>query len=132
MDEDLLSPLLGRLIDRAKAAALEGAPESGEAEGIALLLADETVVAAGSPIGQQAGRPSAAALALAIARADGGTPVEAVAIAMTGAELSTAPPSARSRDDLAALDEALPVVLKHRGRWVVRLLCELPERAESA
>jgi hypothetical protein len=129
MNDDLLSPLMGRLIDRAKAAAVEAESGAGGAEGIALLLADETIVAAGAP-NAVSGPGCAVARALEVARAQGGQAIEAAAVALSDAQSKTALPCAASREALQAIDPALPLVAKLRGRWVVRLLSELPGPAD--
>jgi hypothetical protein len=130
MDEDLLTPLMGRLIDRAKAAAVAAGSGTSGAEGVALLLADEAVVAAGAALEPKHGSVSAAALALEAARAQSDQAVEAAAVALSDAHLSTALPGAASCEALRAIDAGLPLVAKVRGRWVVRLLSELPGLAE--
>jgi hypothetical protein len=126
MDADLLSPLLGRLIDRAKQAALEAGVGAGEAEGVALLLADDTVVAAGAAFEGPDGAGPAAERALAEARAYGGHTIEAAAVAIAGVQRESLLPSAASQEVLKTVDAALPLVLKVHGRWVVRLLNDLP------
>jgi hypothetical protein len=130
MNEDLLTPLMGRLIDRAKAAVVESASGAGGAEGVALLLDDETIVAAGVASDVISGLLCAAALALEAARAQGGQVVEAAAVALSDSSLKTVVPSAASREALESIDPALPVVAKLRGRWVVRLLSEFPGCAD--
>jgi hypothetical protein len=126
MDAHLLSPLLGRLIDRAKAAALEAGAGEAEAEGVALLLADDTVVAAGAACEGPVSPEPAAERALAAARAHGSHTIEAAAIAIAGVQRENQVPSAASQEALRTVDAALPLVLKVHGRWVVRLLNDLP------
>ena len=109
MDADLLSPLLGRLIDRAKQAALEAGAGAGEAEGVALLLADDTVVAAGAALrGRTAPgrRPSGRWPRPAPAAA---TTIEAAAVAIAGVQRESLLPSAASQEALRTVDAALPV-----------------------
>jgi hypothetical protein len=130
MNEAFLTPLMGRLIDRAKAAAIEAVSSSGSVEGVSLLLDDETIVAAGTAPDAVSGLGSAAARALAAARAQGGQSIEAAAVALGDASLKTALPCAASREALQTIDPALPLVAKVRGRWVVRLLSEVPEPAD--
>jgi hypothetical protein len=130
MDANLLSPLLGRLIDRAKAAALEASAGAGEAEGVALLLADDTVVAAGAAFERPGGAGPAAERALAEARAYGNHTIEAAAVAIAGVQRESLVPSAASQEALSTVDAALPLVLKVHGRWVVRLLNDLPAECE--
>ena len=126
MDADLLSPLLGRLIDRAKAAALEAATATGVAEGVALLLAGDTVVAAGAAFLLPDGAEPAAQRAVTEARAHGSQSIEAAAVAVVGVQRESLLPSAASREALKTVDAALPLVLKLHGRWAVRLLSDLP------
>ncbi len=128
MDEDLLSPLMGRMIDRAKSAARQAAEEGGEADGIALLLADETVVAAGGCRGDLA---SATERALSETRTRGDQVIKAAAIATFGSEQTTALPDAASRQALESVDPGLPMIVKVHGRWVARLLSDLPAIVES-
>lgn len=129
MDEDRLNPQLGRLIDAAKAAAND-APQPGStsapAEGIAVMTRTECVHA-----GRQGSTPgvlavSAAEAALeAVSRAGGGE-VVAAAVAFTHDPAERACLSLASRRRLAAIDPDLPMVVKHRGRWVLLPLSRLP------
>jgi hypothetical protein len=129
MDEDLLSPIMGRMIDRAKAELHRADAGAGPLEGIALLLADEEIVAAlGTAHGAAAGT-SAAERALARVPAGEGRAVEAAAVAIFGEQHDTAGPGSESRRALTAVNPDLPLVVKQRGRWVVRLLSDLPEDA---
>lgn len=128
MNEDQLSPLLGRLIDQAKAAAAQAVPGPGSTEGIALLLADETIVAAHGATGETGVSVSAAERAIAVAGA--GEAIEAAAVATTGPSAQTILPSEQSRRALEAVDPDLPLVVKYRGRWVVKSLSDLPERSD--
>lgn len=124
MDEAQLSPLLGRLIDQAKAAAAQTVAGSGSTEGVALLLADESIVAAHGATGETGMPVSAAERAIAVARE--GQVIEAAAVATTGPSAQTVLPSEESRRALEAVDPDLPLVVKYRGRWVVRSLSDLP------
>jgi hypothetical protein len=132
MNEDLLTPLMGRLIDRAKAALAEAEADACGAEGIALLLDDETIVAAGAGLDPAGRSGSAAARALEGARVQSGRAIEAAAVALSDAHVATALPCAASREALQDIDPALPLVAKLRGRWVVRLLSELPGPTDRA
>ncbi len=140
MDEDRLSPELGRLIDAAKAAArtaASGATAAGEpagagaatpggakahgaegptrAEGWALLAADGRVYA----------EPDATA-ALSAALAAGAPQLVAAAFAVAGDSADTLLPRGDWRRALTGLDPGLPVVVKYLGRWVVVTLAEIP------
>jgi hypothetical protein len=126
MDEDRLSPLLGRLIDQAKAAAAQAVPGSGPAEGLALLLADETIVSAHSVPGVLQ-----SAAEQAIAQVWAGQAIEAAAVATISPSLPTLLPSDESRRALEAVNPDLPLVVKYRGRWVVKFLSDLPERCDQ-
>ncbi|MBN1629606.1 MAG: hypothetical protein JW990_07580 [Thermoleophilia bacterium] len=127
MDEDRLTPQLGRLIDAAKAASLQVAAAVARAEGIALLTAGECIHAGHAGGGPDAPAASAAGMALAAARGAGETDIAAAAVAVANDPAPTVLPSAESRRCLADLDPDLPVVFKHRGRWVLLLLSQLPD-----
>jgi hypothetical protein len=114
MDEDLLSPQMGRLIDQAKAAALKIDPAVSGAEGVALLAGDGSVYS------------GAVDTALAAARQAGVAEILAAAVAVAADQDGTNFPSRGCRRSLAAIDPELPVVVKERGRWVLRLLSHLP------
>jgi len=122
MDEDILSPALGRLIDAAKAAA----PDSGAGgpcrDGVALLTQGESVFA-----GQGGAAPGgcAAADALAAWAASAGGEVVAAAVAQVGPG-TEALPCAACRRVLGGIDADLPLVLKRKGRWVMNVLTEVP------
>ena len=118
MDEDRLSPQLGRLIDEAKAASLRVDPAATPAEGVALLCGDGSVYSA-----------SAAQAALASARRAGATEILAAAVAVANDPSSTLLPSAESRACLAGIDPDLPLVVKQFGRWVLVALSKLPDHA---
>jgi hypothetical protein len=132
VDEDRLSPALGRLIDAAKgaarAAANEAAPADGatsdvvpgtdaaqRAEGWALLGPGGQAFAASDPAG-----------ALTAARAAGAGPadVEAVAFAVAGDPADSLLPSADPTAVLVGVDPDLPLAVKYLGRWVVVTLAE--------
>jgi hypothetical protein len=128
VDEDLLSPQLGRLIDEAKAAARRAGQDTSGVEGVALLTAAGTVYA-GHP-GGGAGRPplSPAEMALTAARQAGHDTIVAAAAAVPTDRSETVLPSTESRRILAAVDPQLPIVFKQRGRWVMLPLAELESR----
>jgi hypothetical protein len=124
MDEDRLSPGLGRLIDAAKAAAAVGADGHTRGEGWAFLGPGGKVHAA-----------SDAAMALAAARATAGTVEEpvwlvsdlvAAAFAVAGESGETLLPRGDWRFALQDVDPDLPVAVKYLGRWVVVTLGEIP------
>ena len=126
MDEDRLTPQLGRLIDAAKAASLR-TETAARAEGIALLTAGENIYAGCAGADPDTPMASAAEMALAAARAGGGTGIAAAAVAVVNDPAQTVLPGAESRQCLAAVDPDLPVVFKQRGRWVLLLLSQLPD-----
>jgi hypothetical protein len=126
LDEDRLSPQLGRLIDAAKAAALRAAPAAPRAEGIALLTGTESVHSGHAGADLAHPLASAAEAALAAARRVGDEDIVAAAVAVSNDSADTVFPSAESHRCLAGLDPDLPVVVKQRGRWVLLLLSELP------
>jgi hypothetical protein len=113
VDEDRLSPELGRLIDAAKAVARQAAPS--RAEGWAVLAADGNIYAG----------PDAAAALDAVPGA-GAPQLLAVAFAVVGDSADTLLPRGDWRRALAGLDPGLPVVVKYLGRWVVVTLAEIP------
>lgn len=160
MDEDRLTPQTGRLIDFAKAAAARAAAEGSRApgqdasgfpralgepsqhgartEGVALLAGDGAVYAGSAMAGPgRASAPAAAALhlsaaaaALGSARQAGCTEIVAAAVAVANDPAATLFPGSDSRRALAGIDEDLPLVVKHRGRWVLLLLSQLPAPEE--
>ncbi len=149
MDEDRLSPELGRLIDAAKAAA-EAARAVTRAAAPA--AATETAAAAGRPAGVatpraegwavlvgdgtiHTGSDAAAVLSAAQAGAAssggadsgaGPTGLLAAAFAVSGEGGDTLLPGREGRAVLGAADPGLPIVVKHLGRWVAVPLSELP------
>lgn len=121
----MLSPLLGRLIDEVKTAVRAGAaPEPTEA--VALLLEDEAVIVAQAPLSPAGSRLSAGDAAVAKARAKGGREITAAAVVLSDGPADNMPPSDETRCALAAVDTELPLVVKLRGRWVVRPISKLP------
>ena len=126
MDEDRLSPRLGRLIDEAKAAARRAGLEVAHAEGVALLTAADSVYV-GYADGEAGSRFVAAAqMALAAAQEAAGEEILAVAVASPSDPADTVLPSAESLGILAGVDPDLQVVFKQRGRWVMVSLSEIP------
>jgi hypothetical protein len=125
LDEDVLSPLLGRLIDEAKTAAHAGAAAECT-EAVALLLGDESVVVAQAPFVCAGSQPSAGDAAVAKAWAKGEQEIAAAAVALSDAPAADMPPSHRTRCALAAVSSDLPLVVKLRGRWIVKPLSQLP------
>jgi hypothetical protein len=124
MDEDRLTPRLGRLIDAAKAAAGEtvpaGAAVGPRSEGWAVLGLDDNV---------HAGRSLAAAIAAATAAR---TQPEAAAFAVAGEAGETLLPAAGWPDGAEDADPELPVAVKYLGRWVVVTLGEIPGAVGTA
>jgi len=133
LDEDRLTPELGRLIDGAKAAAraavgpgrgvmAAGSAEApaaagavtSRAEGWAVLGIDKRVYA-GPRLAAAAGDAAAA-----------GTEPEAAAFAVIGEFGDTLLPAAGWREAAEGTDLELPVVVKYLGRWVLVTLGEIP------
>ena len=123
MDEDRLTPKLGRLIDAAKAAAggvaPTGAVPAARNQGWAVLGLDGNVYP---------GRSLAAAIAAAAAAH---TQPEAAAFAVGGESGETLLPAGAWRDGAEGADPELPVVVKYLGRWVVVTLGEIPGAAAT-
>jgi hypothetical protein len=126
MDEDRLTPQLGRLIDQAKAAALLAGPAAARAEGIALLAGDGTVHTGYQ--GADLDRPLSSAVdaALASVRRGGCEEILAAAVAVAGDPAATVLPGSECRAALAGIDPDLPLVFKHQGRWVLLPLSRTP------
>ena len=127
MDEDRLSPELGRLIDQAKAAARLLGVEDPAIEAVALLT-DEGDIYTGATLGRGTADPaagtalapqSAAHLALERARAAGADEILAAAVAAPYRTEETVMPSTATYERLVGLDPGLPLVLKQHGRWVM-------------
>jgi hypothetical protein len=112
VDEDRLTPQLGRIIDAAKAAAGGRAPARGE--GWAVLGGDGKVYLA----------PRLAAAVAAATTA--GTEPEAAAFAVIGEQGETLLPRAGWRAGAEQADPQLPVAVKYLGRWVLVTLAEIP------
>lgn len=122
MDEDVLSPLLGRLIDVAKF-SVQSAGTQDPVEAVALLLDDDTVVSAHAPLGSAGAGSSAADAAMAAKRQSANNrQVVAAAVALSGLPAGSVSSSEETRRALSALDPDLPLVVKERGRWIVRPL----------
>jgi hypothetical protein len=125
VDEDMLSPLLGRLIDEAKAAArTDMSPQPLEA--VALLLEDETIVSAYASLGGADPHSSAGDAALAKACGAGAQEVAAAAVALSGESRQSVFPSDETRRALVAVNADLPLVVKQRGRWIMKPISQLP------
>lgn len=121
MDEDLLSPELGRLIDVAKAAAGEGPAES-RLEGVALLTEEGIYPGRG-----EGGAGCRAALeALDAWHEAGEDALLAAAVASSDTSVASVLPCPTCRAALAAVDPELPLVIKRKGRWVLTPLSWLP------
>ena len=128
MDEDRLSPAMGRLIDAAKMAASQAAPFSSRAEGVALLTANGAVHSG------HGGSPApvfrcAVDSALASLRRAGGGMVIAAAVAGASESVESMFPCADCSRSLAELDPGMTVVVKKLGRWVALRASELARPA---
>ena len=130
MDEDQLSPELGRLIDTVKAAA-RTAGSAGRVRGRRAprrrrdYLSRRQRPRARMDDARGAGC-SAAQDAVDAWRGAGGEEVLAAALAWADAPAEDALPCSSCRETLAAVDPDLPLVIKRRGRWVVVPLSGLP------
>lgn len=118
MDEDQLSPQLGRLIDEAKAVARMLGITTPDAEGVALLTGKGTIHC-GARAGATEEGGSAAGSALERARAAGDDEILAAAVAAPFHSGETVLPSAESCRCLAGIDPELPLVIKQHGRWIM-------------
>lgn len=129
MHEERLSPELGRLIDAAKAVAVQADPARAGMEVVGVLASSGQVYAT---LGGEAGSgpvPTAAESAVALARAaeDDEVLTAVVTLAHDGSESVT--PSLATCRTLGELDSELPVVIKQRGRWVVLPVSQLKPKA---
>jgi hypothetical protein len=128
MDEDRLSPELGRLIDEAKAAARLLGVEDPAIESVALLT-DGGDIYTGATLhygdsvdltrGPDTSPHSAAHLALERALGAGAGEILAAAVASPYNPADTVLPSVATHERLVGLDPELPMVLKQQGRWVM-------------
>ena len=125
MDEDRLTPQLGRLIDQAKAAALRADSTAPRAEGVALLGGDGEVYVGYAGAEPSCPAASAAEPALASARCGACDEILAAAVAVAGDSAETVLPSPESHRVLAGIDPDLPLVVKYQGRWVMLPLSRL-------
>jgi len=116
VDEDRLSPQLGRLIDEAKSAARALGVDSPSAEGCALLC-DEGDIYVGAALAPAS--ESAAHLALEAADRAGAGEILAAAVAAPYDTADTVAVSMVTYERLVGLDPELPLVLKQHGRWVM-------------
>lgn len=126
MDEDRLSPVLGRLIDQAKGAADALGTQGPGVETVALLT-DEGDIYTGAVLhSDEPGDEdpdglvrSAACLALEQAQEAGAGEILAAAIAAPFDTADTVVVRAATYECLAGLDQELSLVLKQHGRWVM-------------
>jgi hypothetical protein len=128
MDEDRLSPDLGRLIDQAKAAAKLLGAEDPAIEAVALLtdggdIYTGVTLHGGAQVDSTAGPGetprSAAHLALERAQEAGAGDVLAAAVAAPYNRADTVLPSVATYERLVRWDPELPLVFKQHGRWVM-------------
>jgi len=133
VDEDRLSPEMGRLIDAAKAVAKQGLTAVPGWEGVALLGVGGAVGVGRGPINSVFRAQSAAATALADLRLKEKGEVIAAAVATDQQGEDTVWPSAGTLEVLRGIASDLPVAIKRCGRWVaVRvsdLVCDQTGRA---
>lgn len=126
MDEDRLSPDLGRLIDQAKAAAGAFEEQDPAIETVALLTEEGDIYtgaarARGGQAATAAEPPSRSAATLAMERAQeaGAGEVLAAAVAAPFETADTVAPGSATYERLVGIDPELPLVLKQHGRWVM-------------
>lgn len=129
MDDDRLSPELGRLIDTVKAAARAAGP-AGWGEAVALLTGSGDIHRSGTTQGPAGRGPgggcSAARDAVNSWGEAGGEDILAAALAWVDGTAEDALPCSSCREALSAVDPDLPLVIKRKGRWVVVPLSGLP------
>ncbi len=128
MDEDRLSPDLGRLIDQAKAAGRLLGVEDPAIEAVAL-LSEEGEIFSGATLhyGEHPDLGAAAAgtlrsaahLALERAQEAGAGEILAAVVAAPFSLTDTVLPSVSTYERLVGLDPELPLVIKQHGRWVM-------------
>jgi hypothetical protein len=128
MDEDRLSPDLGRLIDQAKGAAELLGLTDPDIETVALLSESGDIYTGAtlhrgvqldpSAVPGVALR-SAAHLALERAQEAGAGEILAAAVAAPYRLADTVLPSVATYERLVGLDPELPLVVKQHGRWVM-------------
>jgi hypothetical protein len=128
MDEDRLSPDIGRLIDEAKSAAELLGLADPATETVALLseggdIYTGATLQRGDPVDPSAGPGvtlrSAAHLALERAQQAGAGDILAAAVAAPYSAADTVLPSVATYERLVGLDPELPLVIKQHGRWVM-------------
>ena len=133
MEEDHLTPRLGRLIDAAKAAArAAAAPAAPAAEDVAAPARPAGEVGSAQPEGWAVlggdGKvyvgPRLAGALGAAQRAQ--TSPEAAAFAVVDVVGDTLLPGGGWRSEVTGVDPHLPVVVKYLGRWVGVTLEEIP------
>jgi hypothetical protein len=124
MNEDHLSPQLGRLIDAVKAAlAAKPSADSG-GEAVAFLTASGAVFAACRSTGEE-DSCDAAEEALGRCLEAGHEDIDAAAVAVEG-PLETVAPCSECHKVLMDIDPQLPLVVKQQGRWVIRPVNRVP------
>jgi hypothetical protein len=134
MDEDRLTPRLGRLIDAAKSAARAAAVPAaapsvgGEAPAAAPAAEGGPLLPQGwAVLGEDGEVYTDLRLAGALAAAQrAGTSPEAASFAVAGVAGDTVLPEEGWRSGVTEVDPHLPVVVKYLGRWVVVTLEEIP------
>jgi hypothetical protein len=128
MDEDRLSPDLGRLIDQAKDAAKLLGLQDPTIETVALLtdggdIYTGATLHCGELVDPKAGSaaPPRSAAHLAVERAQEASAGEilAAAVAAPYSVADTVLPSVGTYERLVGLDPELPLVIKQHGRWVM-------------
>jgi hypothetical protein len=118
MREDQLSPLLGRLIDSAKAALPHVEDPGRLGEAVALLTESGAIFTGCSGAGPAAATCGAAEAALHEWRKAGNGSIDAAALA-SHPSLDSVFPCSECGRLLGDIDPELPLVVKQRGRWVL-------------
>ena len=118
MREDQLSPLLGRLIDAAKAALPQAGDARPSSEAVAFLTESGAIYTGRSGAGPRGSACGAAEAALHEWRATGGGSIDAAALA-SDPSLDSVSPCLECGCLLEGIDPELPLVVKQRGRWVL-------------
>lgn len=125
MDEDRLSPEMGRLIDAVKAVVAREQASPLHGEGVALLGEKAGIGVGYGPATSVAPGDSAAWAALADLWEKGETEVIAAAVASNRPGEDTTELSRGTVETLNAVSRDLPVAVKRHGRWVALTVSDL-------
>lgn len=131
MHEEQLSPLHGRLIDAAKAAAALASPRSPIAEGVAVLTESGAIFTGHTGENRDVLPCGAVEQALRASREAGGGGVCSVALASGRAGLDSVFPCPDCYRALTQIDPELPMVVMQLGRWVLIPLSRLAPPSQA-